>query len=113
MKVAGFVLGLIALIFCWLGCLPFVWWLGIIIALIAIAGIVLSAMALSKAKKSGEKAGLAIAGLVLAILGLISSISCIFVGLAATAIFSIGAQQITDQIQQQVTDVLNSLPTPS
>lgn len=116
MKVAGFVLGLIALIFSWLGYIPFVWWFGIIIALVAVAGIVLSAMAMSKAKKAGEKSGLAVAGLVLAIIGLVLSIIATIVGLTITAAASFvlqNGQQITDEIQKQVTDVLNNLPTPS
>jgi len=63
--IAGFVTGLVGLLLCWV---PF---LGLILAA---CGIVMSAIAMSQAKRTGASNGLAIAGLVLGILALIPSL---------------------------------------
>ena len=68
MGVAGLVLGILAAIGGWIPGLSYVAWL------IAIIGIVLSAMAMKKAKAENQPTGLAVAGLVLSIIGLVLSL---------------------------------------
>ena len=63
--VAGFVLGLLGLIFCWLP------GLGITMAVL---GIILGGVGIATGKKKGAPVGLAIAGLVLGIIALIPAI---------------------------------------
>ena len=63
--VAGFVLGLLGLLFCWVP------GLGIAMALL---GIILGGVGISTGKKKGAPVGLAIAGLVLGIIALIPAI---------------------------------------
>lgn len=65
MGVAGFVTGLLGLIFCWVP------WLGI---LLAIVGVVLSGAGMSQGRKKGQSTGLAIAGLVCGIIALIPAV---------------------------------------
>lgn len=117
MKVLGFVFGIVALVLGWLGAIPFIWWIGIVLVVIAILGIVFSAMAMSKAKKAGEKNGLAVAGLVLAIIGLVEALICTIVGVFAMAAFNVlmqnGGQQLTTDLTNQLQKALDSIPTPS
>lgn len=63
--VAGFVTGLLGLIFCWVP------WMGI---LLAIVGVILSGAGMSQGKKRGQSTGLAIAGLVCGIIALIPAV---------------------------------------
>ena len=67
MAVAGLVLGILSLCGGWIPGVP-VWVLGIL-------GIILSAVAYSKAKRAGQPAGIATAGLVLSIIGTVLSLS--------------------------------------
>jgi hypothetical protein len=69
MGVAGLILGILAAIGGWIPGVNMIAWL------LAIIGIVLSAVGMSKAKKAGNPAGVAVAGLVLSIIGLVISIS--------------------------------------
>jgi hypothetical protein len=62
---AGFVTGLLGLIFCWVPAL------GIILALL---GVIMGGVGISAGKKKGASTGLAIAGLVLGIIALIPAI---------------------------------------
>src|SRR3954447_7251534 len=63
--VAGFVTGLLGLIFCWVP------WLGI---LLAVLGVAMGGTGIAQGKKKGAPVGLAIAGLVLGIIALIPAI---------------------------------------
>jgi hypothetical protein len=63
--VAGFVTGLLGLIFCWVPAL------GIILALL---GVIMGGVGIATGKKKGASIGLAIAGLVLGIIALIPAI---------------------------------------
>jgi hypothetical protein len=74
--VAGFVTGLLGLLFCWV---PF---LGVLLALL---GVILGGVGIATGKKKGAPTGLAIAGLVLGIIALIPAIILI------SAVASIGA----------------------
>ena len=65
MSIAGFVTGLLGLLFCWFA------FVGVPLGLL---GVVLGAVALSKAKTDGSKTGLAKAGIVLGALGVIIAI---------------------------------------
>jgi type III secretory pathway component EscV len=67
MAVAGLVLGILSLCGGWIPGVP-VWVLGIL-------GIILSAVARSKAQKTGQPTGVATAGLVLSIIGTVLSLS--------------------------------------
>lgn len=88
MQIVGFVLGLVSLVLCWVGVIPQVWALGILITLMAIAGIVLSSISLRQARNAGERKGLGIAGLVLAIVGVsLASIYTLVGGIVSTRIY--------------------------
>jgi hypothetical protein len=63
--VAGFVTGLLGLIFCWVPALGIV---------LAVVGVILSGVGIATGKKKGASTGLAIAGLVLGIIALIPAI---------------------------------------
>ncbi|MGY1618374.1 hypothetical protein ACI797_16665 [Geodermatophilus sp. SYSU D00691] len=63
--VAGFVTGLLGLIFCWVPAL------GI---LLAVLGVILGGVGIATGKKKGAPTGLAIAGLVLGVIALIPAI---------------------------------------
>jgi len=76
MGVGGLILGILAAIGGWIPGISYVSWL------IAIIGIVLSAIGLSRANKAGQPTGVCIAGLVLSIIGLVIS----FIGLLCTSI---------------------------
>jgi hypothetical protein len=76
MGIAGLVLGILAAIGGWIPVFSYIAWL------LAIAGIVLSALGLSKAKKANSSTGVCIAGLVLSIIGLVISL----IGLLCTTI---------------------------
>lgn len=63
MGVAALILGIFAVVLCWIP----VWnWVGIVLGVV---GIILGALGVSKAKKTGTSKGVATAGLVLAIIG--------------------------------------------
>jgi hypothetical protein len=76
MGIAGLVLGILAAIGGWIPGISYVSWL------LAIIGIVLSAIGMSKAKKTNQPTGACVAGLVLSIIGLVIS----FIGLLCTVI---------------------------
>lgn len=85
MGVAGFTLGLLSLLGCWLGAYPFGW----LVAAMGILGIVFSAIGKVSGKKRNEKTGLATAGLVLSILGVIfTSFFFMFFGIWIAAALS-------------------------
>ena len=73
---AGFVTGLLGLLFCWVPAL------GIVLALL---GIIMGGVGISAGKKKGAPTGLAIAGLVLGVIALVPAI--IFI----SAVASVGA----------------------
>ncbi len=80
MGVAGLVLGIVSAVG---GFIPFLnygaWVIGVV-------GIILSAIAMKKAKAAGQPAGLAVAGLVLSIIGtVISIIGCVCIVICAGA----------------------------
>lgn len=82
MGTAGFVLGLLGLIFSWI---PFI---GIIAWLLVLPGLVLSGVGLAKANRGeANNKGMAIAGLVLSVLGLLFCIGYVvfFASLGAAA----------------------------
>jgi hypothetical protein len=65
MAVAGLVLGILGLVFCWI---PFIGWL------LALLGIIFGALGVSKGNKVGRGKGLGVAGLVLGVIGLLLGI---------------------------------------
>ncbi len=73
---AGFVTGLLGLLFCWVPAL------GIVLALL---GVIMGGVGISSGKKKGAPTGLAIAGLVLGVIALVPAI--IFI----SAVASVGA----------------------
>jgi hypothetical protein len=73
---AGFVCGLIGLVFCWVP------WFGVILAII---GLALSAAGLSHSSKTGAPKGLATAGLVCSIVALIPALILLIVFLTAVS----------------------------
>jgi len=82
MGIAGLVLGILAAIGGWIPPLSYFAWF------IAILGIVLSAIGMSKAKKENQPTGAAVAGLVLSIIGLVISVIgllCVVVCVGAAA----------------------------
>jgi hypothetical protein len=85
MSVAALVLGLVALLASWLGYIPGLWWLGLIIVAVAIAGIIISSIGIAKARKQCKSAGMAIAGLVLSIIGLLDAGFACVAGLYLTS----------------------------
>ena len=63
MGIAALILGIVCVVLCWIP----VWnWIGIALGVI---GIILGALGMSKAKKTGNGKGVATAGLVLSIIG--------------------------------------------
>ena len=87
MGVAGLVLGIIGAVGGFIPGINFFAWL------IALIGIVISAIAMSKAKKAGQPTGITVAGLVLSIIGFVIAISglicivCIGAGAAAAGLW--------------------------
>ena len=76
MGAAGLVLGILAAIGGWIPGISYVSWL------MAIIGIVLSAVGLSRANKANQPTGVCVAGLVMSIIGLMTS----FIGLFCTSL---------------------------
>ena len=82
MGIAGLVLGILSAIGGWIPPLSYIAWL------IAITGIVLSALGMKKAKAAGQPTGAAVAGLVLSIIGLVISLIgllCVVICVGAAA----------------------------
>lgn len=81
-SIAGFVLSLVGLVFSFLGAI-----FSIIALPVAIVGLILAVIGGKKSKESGEKSGLATAGLVLGIIAVAVSAVCFFTcGICALAI---------------------------
>lgn len=74
LAVAGLVLGILGLVFCFV---PFFGWV------LAILGIIFGAVGLNKANKVGRGKGLAIAGLICGVLGLLAGIGIFIAALQA------------------------------
>jgi hypothetical protein len=74
MAVAGLVLGIIALVLCWV---PFINWL------MSLLGIIFGALGIGKANRVGRGKGMAIAGLICAILGAVLGVLLILVFVSA------------------------------
>ena len=81
MGIAALILGIVCVVLCWI---PIWNWVGIALGVV---GIILGAVGMSKAKKTGKGKGVAVAGLVLSIIGVaiagIAWLACI--GCAAAA----------------------------
>jgi FtsH-binding integral membrane protein len=76
MGIAGLILGILSAIGGWIPPISYIAWL------LAIIGIILSATAMKKAKKENQPTGIAVAGLVLSIIGLVIAL----IGLLCTAL---------------------------
>jgi hypothetical protein len=68
MSIAGFVTGLLGLLFSWFA------FLGVPLGLLGLLGVILGAVALSKASKDGSRTGLAKAGIILGAIGVVVAI---------------------------------------
>ena len=77
MSIAGLVLGVVAIVFVFIPGVSFLGWI------MGVVGIVLSAIAISQAKKAGEKNGMAVAGLVLSIVSIAIGIIVVMVACIA------------------------------
>jgi hypothetical protein len=76
MAVAGLVLGIIGLVFCWV---PFLGWI------LALLGIIFGGLGMGKANKIGGRGkGLAVGGLVCGVLGLVIGVALFFWALKAS-----------------------------
>ncbi len=64
-SIAGLILGVASLVLCWFG------WVSIIALAAAIVGLVLSVIGGKKLKANGQKSGIATAGLVISIIGVV------------------------------------------
>lgn len=73
---AGFVCGLVGLVFCWVP------WFGVILAIV---GLALSGAGISQSNKTGQSKGLAVAGLVCSIVALIPAIILLVIFLTAVS----------------------------
>lgn len=118
MGVASLVLGIIAFLTGWIGVLPLFWWVGLIVVIIAILAIIFAGIGMAQAKKAGRTDGIAIAGLVLGILGLLGAVICCIIGAIATAVLASGwqminGQEITNQITDNIQKALENLPVPT
>ncbi len=78
MGIASLVLGIVALVVAWIPCI------GVYTVILSIVGLILGAVGISKAKKTGQGKGVAIAGLVLNIIA--TAISIIWWLLVAGAV---------------------------
>lgn len=109
MGVAGFILSLVTLLFSsWIAVIATASmiaggspWLMYFWLALAIAGVVLSAMGMSKLGKTGGKKGLAIAGLVI---GIISVIYCLMLSAGLSA-----AASVTDNYMENVEGIQNMM----
>ena len=78
LNIAGMVLGIVAIIFLFIPGVSFLGWI------CGIVGIILSAIAISNAKKAGQKpAGMAVAGLVLSIISIAIGLILVMIGCVA------------------------------
>jgi hypothetical protein len=89
MGIAGLVLGILGAIGGWIPGISYVSWL------LALIGIVLSAIGMSKAKKADQPTGICVAGLVLSIIGFVVSLlgllcTVVCVGAANSGLRSLG-----------------------
>lgn len=85
MGVVGLILGILALIFCWI---PVINWISILFAII---GIALSAVGMAKAKKANQSSGVAVAGLVLSIVAFVICLPVVLCCAAAAGAAGTGA----------------------
>lgn len=108
--IAGMILGIVAIIVSFVPC--FGWWA----VVLAVVGVVLSAISLSQASKAGASKGMAIAGLICSILAIIIGSIWIFVIAKATSEISTALEQsgaldsLTNAMQQlkEITDTTNA-----
>ena len=108
LAVAALVLGIVSVALGWILPLPIV---GQIITLIlGIVALVLAILAQKKSKEAGIKNGMATAGLVLSIIGIISSILALAIcGCTAAAIKSAADSGQLDEIVNQLADQLETV----
>lgn len=108
--IAGMILGIVAIIVSFVPC--FGWWA----VVLAVVGVVLSAISLSQASKAGASKGMAIAGLICSILAIIIGSIWIFVIAKATSEISTALEQsgaldsLTNAMKQlkEITDTTNA-----
>ncbi|MEI8135869.1 MAG: DUF4190 domain-containing protein [Bacteroidota bacterium] len=96
--IAGMILGIIAIIVSFIGCMA------VCSILLAVVGLVLSAISMSQAKKAGASKGMAIAGLICSILAIIICLIWIFV---FAAVVSKGADVVKEVIEHS--DMLDTM----
>ncbi len=108
MAVAGLVLGIVALVFCWI---PFLNWI------LAILAVIFGAVGVSKANKIGGKGkGMAIAGLVMGIVGALLGV--VVIVLLKSAVddenrrFRRRYGEITEPVRIQVAAQYDAAPRP-
>jgi hypothetical protein len=97
MGIAALVLSIVGLVLCWI---PFVGWLGVVLALV---GLILGIVALKKGKK-----GLGIAAIIIGVVGLGWGIYVQIVSIMAASAIASGLDQLNDPaMQKQLQDSLN------
>jgi len=96
LAVAGLVMGILAVVFCWLWVIAFV---------LGVLGIVFGAVGMAKAKKIGGKnRGMALAGLILGVVGIILGIVFIVVVVAAFEDYMKGSHRVTGRLAKHQVD---------
>ena len=90
MAIVGLVLGIVSIVFSFFTLST---WAPIVALILGVVGIVLSAMAMSAAKKTGGKSGMAVAGLVLSIIGSVFALLVTIICLPAAC----AAQQLLNE----------------
>ena len=91
LAVAGLVMGILALVLCWI---PFLNWI------LAVLGIVFGGVGMSKANKGASGKGLAVAGLVLGLVGFVFGTVIFIYAVAA-------AKEINHEIQRELSRPAN------